>query len=369
LRKIVTQFIVALFVASCGAPYGAPYTYFYDNLFAPVESGRYFEASAIAAVPDLANELKVMTWNVKFGGARIDFFFDCHGDRVLMNSGEMETNLAGLAEKIKLTDPDILFMQEVDVKSDRVAGYDMVQWLLDNTDLNYGVYASHWRGSVPSNGIGFVNSGNVILSRWKLTGGLRYALDLRSDQNEVVRQFYLKRNILKADVDVPGLGSVVLFNLHAAAFSKDGTKRKHIDTLKKKIDAENSAGALSIAGGDFNTIPPGSDKTDKFDDSVCTGEFEADDYTEEGGWLTTFYNDYNPAIPLADYHADNSKYFSHTTDSDLFWNRKLDYLFTNMTLISGSGKVHQDTSSGMATMPLSDHAPVSFIVDISGSVK
>ena len=40
----------------------------------------YFEAakSENISYPDT---LKVMTWNVKFGGGRIDFFFDCHGDR------------------------------------------------------------------------------------------------------------------------------------------------------------------------------------------------------------------------------------------------------------------------------------------------
>ena len=36
-----------------------------------------------------SDTLRVMTWNVKFGGGRIDFFFDGHGDRVRMNEAEV----------------------------------------------------------------------------------------------------------------------------------------------------------------------------------------------------------------------------------------------------------------------------------------
>src|SRR5262245_42311991 len=43
--------------------------------------------------------LRIMNYNVKFGGGRIDFFFDCHGDRVLMKKSEVIRNLEGLARK------------------------------------------------------------------------------------------------------------------------------------------------------------------------------------------------------------------------------------------------------------------------------
>ena len=63
---------------------------------------------------------------------------------------------------------------------------------------------------------------------------------------------------------------------------------------------------------------------------------------------------------LADYQADNASHHTHTTDGRGFWNRKLDYLFTNGRWLACSGTTHQDEASGgMATMPLSDHAPVS----------
>jgi endonuclease/exonuclease/phosphatase family metal-dependent hydrolase len=75
--------------------------------------------------------------------------------------------------------------------------------------------------------------------------------------------------------------------------------------------------------------------------------------------LVPLYRDYNAEIPLSDYRADNARYFSHTVDGRGFWNRKLDYIFTNAQVVTGSGLVHQSQArGGMDTMPLSDHAPV-----------
>jgi len=65
-----------------------------------------------------------------------------------------------LAAKITAMDADILLLQEVDTDSKRSAYIDQVQWLLDNTAMNYGVYASMWEVQfVPSDGLGRVNTG------------------------------------------------------------------------------------------------------------------------------------------------------------------------------------------------------------------
>ena len=304
--------------------------------------------------------LRVMNYNVKFGGARIDFFFDCFGDRVLMSKAEVLENLEGLARKINQVDPDVLVVQEVDVASKRAAYVDQMQWLLDHTKLNYGVYASQWKADyVPSDGIGAVDSGNGILSKYPLANAERLALALRTDQSSIERYFYLKRNLLRAELSVPGFRPATIVAVHAEAYAKDGTKVAHIERFKDELDRAAATGTV-IGIGDLNTLPPGSDKQFGFPDSVCTEDFVADDYRDESQFLVPLYRDYHAEIDLADYHADNARYFSHTVDGRGFWNRKLDYIFTNAEVVPGSGLVHQDTAhGGMETMPLSDHAPVS----------
>jgi endonuclease/exonuclease/phosphatase family metal-dependent hydrolase len=339
----------------------------FNTGFEDLEEAVMYEARVISPPRQEVTRLTIMNWNAKFGGGRIDFFFDCHGDRVLMTEQEVTANLDGLVAKIRQVNPDVLFMQEIDPNSKRAAYVDQVQYILDHTNLNYGAYASQWKADyVPSDGIGAIDSGNVIMSKYPLKDAERLALSLQGDQDGITQYFYLKRNILRARVALPGGKDVWLLNLHSDAYSKDGTKKKHIDSMEKEMDALNARGVLWVGGGDFNTLPPGTTKMVGFEDSVCEDvDFQADDFTAESEFMTPFYTKFNPFVPLADYQADNSKYFSHSTSKDLFWNRQLDYLFTNGNWVAGSGLVHQSAArGGMDTMPLSDHAPVSAVLEV-----
>jgi len=295
----------------------------------------------------------VMTWNVKFGGGRIDFFFDCHGDRVIMEKEEVEQNMNVLVKKIREVNPDILFLQEVDIGAKRSAFVNQVQNLLDNTELNFGVYASQWKAKhIPSDGIGKMNSGNAILTKWQLQDAKRLALPLIGEQNFVVRYFYLKRNLLHAKLK--GVeGELHLLNTHASAYAKDNTKKQQLEIIKAYADSIDAKGESFILAGDFNALPPNTKQTRNFDDSVCQdADYDADDYSTETDWMKSYYETYKSAICLGDYSNDNLKHFTHTTDKNGFWNRKTDYIFTNKQFVSGTGQTIQNW------MGASDHAPI-----------
>lgn len=329
--------------------------------FDDLEGAVYYQAHEQKVAPDPQQPLRVMNYNVKFGGGRIDFFFDCFGDRVLMSKSEVVDNLQRLADVINLYDPDVLVVQEVDVNSKRGAYVDQMQWLLDHTQLQYGVYASQWKADyIPSDGLGAMDDGNGILSKYPLSGAERIALSLRSEQSGLQRYFYLKRNVLRAKLELPGKQETYLVAVHADAYSKDGTKRQHIARFEQELDDLAAAGNTVLGIGDLNTLPPGTEKQFGFPDSVCQDEeFVADDYRAEADWLDGLYAKYNAEVPLDLYRADNARYFSHTVDKNGFWNRKLDYIFTNAQVEPGSGLVHQDKArGGIDTMPVSDHAPV-----------
>ncbi len=320
-----------------------------------------YKANLLKEIAAPTSDLKAMTWNIKFGGGRIDFFFDCFGDRSLMTKEEVISNLDGIIAKIKQVNPDVIFLQEVDIDSKRAAYVDQVQYILDNTDLNYGVYASQWKANyVPSDGIGRMNSGNAILSKWELSNPERTALPLIGNQDPMTQYFYLRRNILTATIKLASSKNLSLVNIHAEAYATDGTKQEQIRLFKEHLDAINKTGGFFLAGGDLNSIPPGTTKTNNFPDNVCTGNFEGEDYTPQLEWLRPLYNSYLPAIPLSEYNANNAKHATFTADKNGFWNRKLDYMFTNLSFEANSGITHQNISSGgMETMPLSDHAPIS----------
>lgn len=359
--KTTTTFILLLLLClACSDPFR---TQFDDR-----EDAVMYEANHKNPAPASVDSLKILDWNIRYGGGRIPFFYDGYGKRYSMTKNEVEDNLSAIAAKIREINPDIVLLQEVDVDSKRSAYVDELQFILDYTQLNYGVYASIWKADfVPSDGLGRMNMGNAILSRWPLTDAVRIDLPIRTDQSSLEKYFWFHRNVLKAKTEPePGLDFYIV-NTHSEAFGKDGTKKKHIDRFKEELDLIHAMGEIFIAGGDLNEIPPGSPRWKDYPDDPPDARFEGDDYSGEETWLNALYNSYQSIIPLPQYQANPEKYFSFTADANSFWTRTLDYLFTNSQFKAGSGRVLQDEHLpdghlGMPTMPLSDHAPLYVVV-------
>ncbi len=320
----------------------------------------YYEADDLAQVA-APNNLTIVTWNIKYAGGGLNFFYDCYDMRVLMTTDEVYGNLERIVTKIVELDPDIMLIQEIEIGSKRSAYIDQMQYLLNATALNYGVYSSLWKTQyIASDGLGRMDMGNAILSKWELSDAERIAFELRTDQDALTKYFYLRRNIIKAKVAVgPGLQVV---NTHTSAYSKDGSKLNQLIVFKDLLDAIDADGEIFIAGGDLNTIPPNADQKHEFDDSICENEdFVGDDYREETGWLRPLYEIYYPAIDTLLYALDEAAYFTHTVDSDGSQNRKLDYLFTNLNggWLDGSADVHNGAEMNYGWERISDHAPLS----------
>lgn len=172
--------------------------------------------------------------------------------------------------------------------------------------------------------------GNAILSRWKITGAERIQLPHRGDQDALTQYFHLRRNILKARIEVPGMDNFYAVNVHTSAFSTDDTKKQHIDIFKYELDKLNEAGYCFVAGGDLNTLPPGAAKTDYCLENKCPGESfhgpndnpqhkEGEYFTPEVTWLIDLYDSYQEAVPIENYLANEIQYLTHTTIWDGFW--------------------------------------------------
>jgi endonuclease/exonuclease/phosphatase family metal-dependent hydrolase len=333
--------------------------------FDDVEDGLMYVSKQFTDSPLQIIHVRVMTWNIRFGAGRLPWFGDSCGDRVILTDDEVMTHLKGIATKIDEVKPDILLLQEIDANSKRSGYLDQVQWLLDHTYFNYGCYASLWKVQfIPSDGLGRMDMGNAILSRWKITEAERIQLPLRGDQDALTQYFYLRRNILKAKIAVPGVDNFYAVNVHTSAFSTDDTKKKHIDIFKYELDKLNEAGCYFVAGGDLNTLPPGAAKTDYCLENKCPGESfhgpndnpqhkEGEYFTREVTWLKNLYDDYQEAVPIENYLANEIQYLTHTSIWDGFWQKKLDYLFTNHNWMAGSAITHQEATE------LSDHTPIS----------
>jgi endonuclease/exonuclease/phosphatase family metal-dependent hydrolase len=209
-----------------------------------------------------------------------------------------------------------------------------------------------------------MDEGNAILSRWKISDAQRIQLALRGDQDKLTRYFYERCCMVTGLIAVPHVNNLYAVNIHASAFATDDTKQKHIAQFKEELDRIAGEGGWFVAGGDLNTLPPGSDTTDYCMQDMCSWEEfhhagddpfhkEGSNYEPEQHWLDTLYDAYHCAVPADAYKLNQYRYFTHTTRGDHFWDRTLDYLFTNYRWADNSVVTHQDATKE------SDHAPVS----------
>jgi len=362
MKRICSTFALAGFgsFVACDA------TTFRSN-FEDIEPALLYEAAELTDIPTSVEELLVLNYNIKYGGGRLVFFWECDGDRFNMKASEVEQHLDAIVDFINQIQPDILLLQEVDRLSLRSAYIDQVQYILDRTHLNYGAYASQHRADfLPSDGMGKLDFGNATLSRWPIREAQRHALPLIDAHPGYYRYFYLKRHILDATVELPGIDAFHVVNTHLEAFSDDGTKKEQIDQLHAHF-SRLGEDALWVGGGDLNSLPPGSLTLKGFADDCVSGEqrFAGDDYSNEEDWIANYFSDFESLMPLEDYQADNSKWSSYSGDPDAGWTRTLDYLFSNASWIAGEGMVMQSKDQGgFETIHLSDHAPVRGVLEL-----
>jgi endonuclease/exonuclease/phosphatase family metal-dependent hydrolase len=329
------------------------------------EKAVYYEKAEKVDAPAPDSTIRVMTWNIRFGIGRGPWFGDACGYKVIYSKDEIMTILRLIADRINSVQPDILMLQEADINSTRSAYVDQLGWLLENTYFNYAVYGSQWKAQfIPSDGLGRMNEGNAILSRWPLSDATRIQLALRQDQPSIERYFYERCCMVKARVEIPDFKSFYAVNIHASAFATDDTKHQHLEEFKDELDQISSDGLMFVAGGDLNTLPPQSDSTDYCFEDMCSGESfhhpgddplhkDGSNYTPEKDWLVPFYTEYKCAVDHNEYLLNQDLFFTHTTRPEHLWDRTLDYLFTNNRWRSGATVVHQ------TFIQESDHAPVS----------
>ncbi len=359
--------------------------------------------------------LKVLAWNIKYGAKRLPFWFDCWGDRVSMSNDEIRHHMQDLYQLIYEIDPDIVMLEEIEVNSRRSSYYNMVQGFLDQTPLHYGAYFETWDSRyIPSEGLGRMNLGNAILSKYPIIDAKAIRQEDRTDTDVTEDIFYIKRAIGEATILIDQV-ELKTFVVHTEAYDVDGTKFKQIQQIKTYLDDLSKAQKPWIIGGDFNELPPyanlenhlkGYDAKasedqnmkstleveggflDERNTAVCSDDFKQPPYTPLV--MKPFFKDFSAWLPLDTLDYENQseiqRYFSHSVlgpdeynDDDPpikgNWNRTLDYLFAssqmkwlhgNVLQRKGDSYLKNDVDSvqlKVNPIELSDHAPVMGILE------
>ena len=214
--------------------------------------------SSLVNSVDKTQEIKVLTWNTGYGA--LDERQDCcwdGGKGVYGESKEVvEQNLEALKTKISQENPDIFFVQELDLDSKRSFYIDELGSFRTTFDQTYNnTFACNFKaGLVPSplsQMTGKVNAGIATFSKFSINDAERVQLPIPFSWP--MKLFNLKRCLLVTRMPIQSSDKeLVMINLHLEAYSSEEGKVKQANQLMGLMKEEYEKGNYVIAGGDFN---------------------------------------------------------------------------------------------------------------------
>ncbi len=266
----------------------------------------------------------ILTWNIGYAGLgkNEDFFMD-GGKMVQPESKSVVMKyFDGIKQTIDSNPTDILFIQEIDVKSKRTRNINQYEELKAFTEKN-SAFALNYKCAFvpfPLPPMGHIESGIAIFTKYEVSSAERRALPVPFKWP--VRVANIKRCILAERIPVYENGhktgkELVLADFHLEAFDNGEGKIAQTKALMDFLNAEYAKGNYIIAGGDFNQKFPGSTAFPAvWPDGWLPGQLDASMLDE--GWEFAF-DDSKPTcrsveFPYVGEKADNRDWQYHVID-------------------------------------------------------
>ena len=207
---------------------------------------------------NIGDTFTVMSWNIGYGalGDNADFFMD-HGKMVqTADRNRVNKNLLGIRNEIDKVNPNIMFLQEVDVRSKRASHMNEYS-AINNHLFDYSSsFATNFKVlyiPYPIPNVGNVHSGIATFSKYKIDSSER--VQLPRGFIWPISMFQMKRCLLISRLPIENSDKhLVLINLHLEAYDKGKGKEKQTQKLFDILKEEAKGGNYVIAGGDFNQV-------------------------------------------------------------------------------------------------------------------
>ena len=268
------------------------------------------EAKSLAT----GDSIKLVTWNIGYGalGDNADFFMD--GGKMVYTGDEarVRANMDAMASEVKLQEPDILLLQEIDLDSSRSHHIDETLYF-DGMGFNNMAFANNFKVEffpIPVPPYGHIDSGIATYSSYPTASATR--VQLPCPFSWPIRTFNLKRCLLITRIPVEGGKELVIVNLHLEAYDDGEGKAAQAQMLIDILNDEAAKGNYVIAGGDFNqTFSNIEDKFTVFPEQWQPAALDVSPYSDN--WQFLMYEDIPSCrslyAPLAGNNPDSLQYY------------------------------------------------------------
>ena len=257
--KTVGRILLTLLLIICLAA-GGMVGYLSAREYDPpeVETLDPYAAADAARTVRAGDSLRILSWNVGYGGLGKDADFFMDGGTHVVSAGKdgVLANLAGIVDYIRREDPDVTLLQEVDLDSSRSWGIDEAAVLTRAGSFHALNYSCDFV-PFPWPPLGRVQAG--LLTDTALNVRITHRIALPCPFSWPVRAVNLKRCLMVSRIPVEGTDrDLVIINLHLEAYDSGEGKIAQTIVLRTLIDSEYEQGNYVIAGGDFNQVFPGT---------------------------------------------------------------------------------------------------------------
>lgn len=318
------------------------------DLFPKTEKGQVGSLPNSPEEDDRPTTLTLLTWNISYA-------YGVGSDGTAYQAGQRERlkqNLEHMAQTIRASNADVVFLQEVDFDSSRSFDHNQLLELAGMTGLRHWARASTWRANYvpfpfwpPSEHFGAVDSGGGVLSRWPIKSCEVDLLVKPLERPWWYNLFYLHRYFQTVEIKV-GERTLKVLNLHFESWDK-GAKLAQARALVEKVKAERP----DFIAGDFNMIPDGAIKRSGFINPK-------DSYENDLAMRTVRQIPYRELVEDATYNLKEDAWFTFPSDRP---DRRLDYIFFRPDWVL----MRKEVVTGLHS-EASDHLPLKAIFKFFG---
>jgi endonuclease/exonuclease/phosphatase family metal-dependent hydrolase len=310
---------------------------------------------------DSGQRIKLLSWNIQFmaGNKNNHFFFD-GGNDPWPAQKTIQHTLKEVAHILISENADIILLQEVDDGAARTYHRDQLQDLLVLLPQSYRCYTSafYWKACfIPHPAImGSAGMKLSVISKYKISKAIRYALSAITSDNIILRQFNPKRAMLEARLPIEGGGDLYAVNTHLSAFAQgSNTMQKQVSQVDELLTKIGQRGSYGFIGGDFNLIPPGNAY-------ARLSAYNKRYFNAQGSEIRILFEKYHTVPSLAEVNGlDYAHWYTNmaTIAEPKLPDKTIDYFIFSSGFSADSQYVrYQDT------LPISDHLPLIALITI-----
>lgn len=207
---------------------------------------------------EIGKDMRIVSWNIGYGclGDNADFFMDGGSHVQTADEERTQENLDGIIDELQSLDPDAVFLQEVDLNSDRSHHINESETIQESLSNMCAAFAENYKVAFipyPIPPIGKVDGGILTLSGMNIADSTR--CQLPCPFKWPYRLGNLKRCVTISHVPVKNSDKqLAIVNLHLEAYDDGEGKAAQTAMLRDLLEEERSEGNYVIAGGDFNQI-------------------------------------------------------------------------------------------------------------------